>query len=74
LAALLLQCSGTLSTEQLLQSLAAAEPKLVADMSQEEREAALLAHLCPMQQIPADQGQSTGYVQTVLDRHIWHIM
>lgn len=62
------------STAQLLEALAAAEPKPAAVMSEEEKEAALLPHLCAMQRIPAQEGQSTAYVQTVLAHHIWQVM
>ena len=65
---------GAPSTKQLLEALAAAEPKPAAAMSEEEREAALLPHLCAMQRIPPQEGQSTAYVQTPLTHHIWQVM
>lgn len=64
------QCVGALSTAQLLDSLAAAEPKPVAEMGGEEREAALMAHLCA---IHAVQDQSASYVQSIVSSSIWGV-
>lgn len=64
------QCADAPSTQQLLDSLAAADPGPVSRMGGAEREAALLAHLC---QIQALQGQSAGYVQQVMFRDIWGV-
>lgn len=44
-----MQCAGVPSIEDIVAGLVAAEPKAVADMSTEERRAALLTHLCHMQ-------------------------
>lgn len=45
------QCKAVKSTAQVLRDIAAAEPKAVADMSADERQVALLSHLCYMSEL-----------------------
>lgn len=50
----LVQCEAAPSVDDIIDRLLEAEPKPVADMSADERQAALLAHLCHMQVRPAN--------------------
>lgn len=49
----LVQCEAAPSVDDIIDRLLEAEPKPVADMSADERQAALLAHLCHMQVLTA---------------------
>lgn len=65
------QCDTVKSTPQVLKDLASAEPKQVADMTPDERQVALLTHLCYMAYYESVGLTAEEYVRDAVAALIW---
>lgn len=65
------QCDTVKSTPQVLKDLATAEPKQVADMTPDERQVALLTHLCYMAYYESVGLTAEEYVRDAVAALIW---
>ncbi|KAI7841319.1 hypothetical protein COHA_004938 [Chlorella ohadii] len=65
------QCDTVKSTPQVLKDLATAEPKQVADMTDDERRVALLTHLCYMAYYESVGLTAEEYVRDAVAALIW---